>query len=501
LTPTELNEINLVEIPAHQIFEELGYEVQNAPDFNPGKENEERKSLSEVLLKQRLRRNLEEKICPGLPSEAYEIAIGALEGLNSPNIIENNRKFHELILSGYKVKVTDDKGKTETKLVKFIDFDNPENNNFLAARQFIVNQHERKRADHVVFVNGIPLVILEYKDPTNTSATITTAYHQLGETDYQRYIPKLFHYNGFLVISDKTLAKYGTLNANLEFFSEWKDPLEKEKKVPNQLDVLQRGLFEKSTLLNMIKNFIEFEDDGKQIIKKIARQHQYEAVNTIIDEAKKVILKKDENRIGVVWHTTGSGKSLTMIFAVQMLSQLPEFENPTFVIITDRRDLDEQLNNFFTLSGFPYPRAPTSVLEAEGIDDLREKLKTPAGKIIFTTIQKFQITKEEKDGKIKYPKISDRRNIIIIADEAHRSQYKKMAINLQVALPNALRMGFTGTPIELEDRSTTDVFGRVISTYKIPDAVRDKTTVEIVSEGRLVQLHLFTRSWVAFLFL
>jgi len=176
-----------------------------------------------------------------------------------------------------------------------------------------------------------------------------------------------------------------------------------------------------------------------------------------------------------------------------MLSQLPEFENPTFVIITDRRDLDEQLNNFFTLSGFPYPRAPTSVIEAEGIDDLREQLKTPAGKIIFTTIQKFQVTKEEKAGKVKYPKISDRRNIIIIADEAHRSQYKKMAINLQVALPNALRIGFTGTPIELEDRSTTDVFGSVISTYKIPEAVRDKTTVEIVSEGRLVQLHLLNK--------
>ena len=182
-----------------------------------------------------------------------------------------------------------------------------------------------------------------------------------------------------------------------------------------------------------------------------------------------------------------------MIFAVQTLSKLPEFENPTFVIITDRRDLDEQLAGFFTTSGFPYPRAPTSILEAEGIDDLREKLETPVGKIIFTTIQKFQVTKEEKEDRIKYPKISDRRNIIIIADEAHRSQYKKMAQNLQIALPNALRMGFTGTPIEMEDRSTTDVFGPVISAYKIPDAVRDRTTVEIAYEGRLIQLHLLNQ--------
>ena len=493
MTPTELNEINLVEIPAHQIFEEMGYEIQNGSDYNPNTENEERSSLSEVILKKRLRRNLEEKISPGLPAEAYDIAIGALEGLSSPDLIENNRKFHDLMLSGIKVNITGKHGKPDTKIVKFIDFDNPENNNFLAVRQFMIKQHESKRADHVVFVNGIPLVILEYKDPTNQSATILSAYHQLGESDYQRYIPKLFHYNAFMVISDRTLARFGTLGSNFEYFFEWKDPKDKNKKITNQLDVLQKGLFEKSTLLNMIQNFLEFEDDGKKIIKKIARQHQYEAVNIIVEKTKQVLPKKDENRIGTIFHTTGSGKSLTMIFYVQMLSQVPELENPTFVIITDRRDLDEQLGNFFSLAGFPYPRAPTSVLEAEGIEDLREKLTTPAGKIIFTTIQKFQTTEEEKAGKVRYPKISDRRNIIIIADEAHRSQYKRMAQNLQIALPNALRIGFTGTPIEKEDRSTTDVFGPVISDYRIPDAVRDKTTVELVTEGRLVQLHLLNR--------
>ena len=493
MTPTELNEINLVEIPAHQIFEELEYETQYGPDYNPNTENEERSSLSEVILKKRLRRNLEEKISPGLPAAAYDIAIGALEGLSSPDLIENNRKFHDLMLSGIKVNITGKDGKPDIKIVKFIDFDNPENNNFLAVRQFMIKQHESKRADHVVFVNGIPLVILEYKDPTNQSATILSAYHQLGESDYQRYIPKLFHYNAFMVISDRTLARFGTLGSNFEYFFEWKDPKDKNKKITNQLDVLQKGLFEKSTLLNMIQNFIEFEDDGTKIIKKIARQHQFEAVNTIVEKTKQVLPKKDENRIGTIFHTTGSGKSLTMIFYVQMLSQVPELENPTFVIITDRRDLDEQLGNFFSLAGFPYPRAPTSVLEAEGIEDLREKLKTPVGKIIFTTIQKFQTTEEEKAGRVKYPQISDRRNIVIIADEAHRSQYKRMAQNLQIALPNALRIGFTGTPIELEDRSTTDVFGPVISSYKIPDAVRDKTTVEIAYDGRLVNLHLLNR--------
>ncbi len=303
----------------------------------------------------------------------------------------------------------------------------------------------------------------------------------------------MFYYNAFLVVSDKTSAKYGAFNSNYEYFFEWKNPKDKDKKITAQLDVLQRHLFEKSTLINMIHNFIEFEDDGTKIIKKIARQHQFEAVNMLVDKTKQVFSQKDENRIGVVWHTTGSGKSLSMIFYVQMLSYVKELENPTFIILTDRRDLDEQLSGFFELAGFPYPRAPTSVLEADSIEDLREKLETPAGKIIFTTIQKFQTTEEEKEGRIKYPKISDRRNIIIIADEAHRSQYKKMAQNLQRALPNALKVGFTGTPIELEDRSTTDVFGPVITKYKIPDSVRDKTTVEITYEGRRVELHLLNK--------
>ncbi|MDE1818365.1 MAG: type I restriction endonuclease subunit R [Thaumarchaeota archaeon] len=484
----KLDEKNLVELPAEKIFQELGYEALYGPDLHPGTENKERETFHEVLFKKRLKKKLQD-LNPGLDSQTYDIAISKIEGLGSPDLSENNRAFHQMILAGVKVPITTKEGKPDMAALKLFDFDNPENNEFLAVRQFWVEQHEKRRADHVVFVNGIPLVILEYKDPTNKSATLQTAYNQLGETDYQRYIPRLFYYNTFLVVSDRTDAKYGTFTSPFERFSEWKESDLEHKK----LDGLLQGMFEKQTLLNIIQNFIEFENDGTKTIKKIAQQHQYNAVMTLIQKTKETIKKKDENRIGVVWHTTGSGKSLTMIFYVQMLSQIPELQNPTFVILTDRNDLDEQINDFFEVAGFPYPRAPTALQEASGIMDLREKLAVPSGKIIFTTIQKFQVTEEEREGRVHYPRISDRRNIIILADEAHRSQYKKMARNLQTALPNALRVGFTGTPIDLEDRSTTDVFGEVISSYKIPDAVRDNATVQIVYEGRRVDLHLLNK--------
>jgi len=491
MTPSELNEEQLVEKPAERTFQELEYKTIYGPEIHPGMENQERESLYDILLKDRLRTKLVE-LNPDLPENVYDIAIKQIEGLSQPSLIKNNQEFHQMLLAGIKVPYQKD-GKTQYFAVKLIDFNNPENNEFLAVRQFHLRQHEYRKIDHAVFINGIPLILLEYKDPTNKNATIVDAFHQLGVTEYQRDIPKIFHYNVFLVISDRTYAKYGTLTSPFERFSDWNNPEHPDREVENRLEMMQKLMFEKSTLLNIIKNFLEYESDGKTTIKKIAQQHQYLAVNTIVEKTREVFSTDGENRIGVVWHTTGSGKSLTMILYVNMLSQLPEFENPTFIIITDRKDLDEQLNYFFEISGFPYPRPPTSILEAESIPDLREKLQTPAGKIIFTTIQKFQITKEEKEGKVKYPKISDRKNIIIIADEAHRSQYKKMAINLQKALPNALKVGFTGTPIELADRSISQVFGETISSYKIPDAVRDRATVEISCYSRQVNLHLLNK--------
>jgi len=486
MTPSEMNEIELVELPAHQVFAELGYQTLEGTDVNS-----ERNSYNDVILESRLGTKIRE-FNPDLPETVYDVAISHIKSLSNPTIIQNNREFHEMLLSGVKVPYQHE-GQTKYYAIKLVDFENPENNDFAAVRQLIVLQHKQKRLDHTIFVNGLPLVLLEYKDPTNTSADIVTAYNQLGETNYQRHIPRIFNYNAFLIISDRTYARYGTMTASFERFSDWNDPEDPDKTVANRLDLMQRLMLNKETLLEIIQNYLEYESDGKKTIKKIAQQHQFLGVKKAVVKTLDVLSKKDENRIGVIWHTTGSGKSLTMILYANLVSQLKELENPTFVILTDRKDLDEQLNNFFEVAGFPYPKPKTAILEADSIVDLREKLAVPAGKIIFTTIQKFQQTEDERDGMAKYPLISERRNIIIIADEAHRSQYKKMAQNLQRALPNALKIGFTGTPIEKEDKSTTQVFGDVIASYKISDAVRDRATVEITCQSRLVQLHLLNK--------
>ena len=486
MTPSELNEIELVELPAHNIFSELGYETLEGTDLN-----DERKNYNDVILVDRLGTKIRQ-LNPDLPEIVYETAINQVKSLTNPTTIENNREFHQMLLAGVKVPYQSE-GQTKYYAIKIIDFENSENNDFLAVRQLIIEQHAQRRTDHILFVNGLPLVLLEYKDPTNQSADIVQAYKQLGITNYQKFIPRLFNYVSFLVISDKTYARYGTMTAPFERFADWNDPEDPDKTVANRLEMMQRLLLNKETLLDIIQNFTEYESDGKKTIKKIAQQHQYLGVKAAVKRTLDVYPLKDDNRIGVIWHTTGSGKSLTMILFTNIVSQIKQLENPTFVILTDRKDLDEQLGDFFEVAGFPYPKPKTAILEADSITDLREKLAVPAGKIIFTTIQKFQTTPDEKEGMAKYPLISDRRNIIIIADEAHRSQYKTMAQNLQRALPNALKIGFTGTPIEKEDKSTTHVFGEVLSAYKISDAVRDRATVEITCQSRLVQLHLLNK--------
>ena len=486
MTPSEMNEVELVEIPARRVFEELGYQTLDGTDVNS-----ERDSYNDVILHARLKRKIQD-LNPNLSEIVYDTAISQVRSLSNPTTIENNREFHQMLLAGVMVPYQDN-NQTRYHAIRLVDFENPQNNEFAAIRQFIVLQHKQRRLDHVIFVNGLPLVILEYKDPTNMSADIVAAYNQLGTTEYQRYIPRIFNYNAFLIISDKTYARYGTMTAPFERFSDWNDPEDPDRTVANRLDMMQRLMLNKETLLDIIQNYLEYESDGRKTIKKIAQQHQYLGVKKAVAKTLDVYSQKDENRIGVIWHTTGSGKSLTMILYANMVSQIKQLENPTFVILTDRKDLDEQLNGFFEVAGFPYPRPKTAILEAESIMDLREKLAVPAGKIIFTTIQKFQVTQDERDGMARYPLISDRRNIIIIADEAHRSQYKKMAQNLQKALPNAMKIGFTGTPIEKEDKSTTQVFGDVLASYKISDAVRDGATVEITCQSRLVRLHLLNK--------
>lgn len=486
MTPSEMNELELVELPAHQIFKELGYETLMGTDINL-----ERESYKDVILTSRLNKKIRE-LNPDLPEIIYETTINRVKSLSNPTLIENNREFQQMLLAGVNVSCQHE-GQTKHYAIKLVDFENIQNNNFVAVRQLIVRQYKERRLDHTIFVNGLPLVILEYKDPTNQSVNISTAYDQLGDKDYRQIIPKIFNYNAFLIISDRILARYGTITSPFERFADWNDPEDSDKIVAKRLDMMQRLMLNKETLLDIIQNYLEYESDGKKIIKKIAQQHQYLGVKEAIKQTLNVFSQKVENRIGVIWHTTGSGKSLTMIFYVNLISQIKELENPTFVILTDRNNLDEQLNLFFEIAGLPYPKPRTAILEADSIVDLREKLAVQSGKIIFTTIQKFQQTQDERDDMTKYPLISERRNIIIIVDEAHRSQYKKMAQNLQRALPNALKIGFTGTPIETEAKSTAQVFGDIITSYKISDAVRDRATVEITYQSRQVQLHLLNK--------
>ncbi len=487
MTPSEMNEIELVELPAHQVFAELGYETMEGKDLHS-----ERDNYNDVILVPRLDKKIRE-LNPNLPDIVYRTAINQIKSISNPTSIENNREFHEMLLAGVKVPYQDN-GQTKFYAIKIIDLENPENNNFAAVRQLIVVQHKEKRLDHVIFINGLPLIILEYKDPTNPSVGIADAYKQLGTRNYQKYIPRIFNYNTFLIISNRIHARYGTMTAPFERFSDWNDPEDPDKTIANRLDLMQRELLNKKTLLELIENYLEYESDGKTTIKKIAQQHQYDGVKIAVAKTLEIFPKKDENRIGIIWHTTGSGKSLTMILYANLLSQIEQLENPTFIILTDRKDLDEQLNTFFTVAGFPYPKPETAIQEAESIIDLREKLTVKSGKIIFTTIQKFQRTQDEQDGKAKYPLISERRNIIIIADEAHRSQYEKMATNLMRAIPNAMKIGFTGTPIETDNHSITQVFGDIIHSYKIADAVRDRATVEITCDSRLVELHLSNKN-------
>lgn len=489
---------NWVEEAAHKIFDDLGYDTQWGPDHFPNSMEPERQLLSEVILEKRLRENLV-VINPGLPNDAYEIAIEALYGISSNDSMVSNRKFHDLLLNGVTIKIPDKSGKPQPIHIDFVKWEEPTKNNFLATRQFTIKQFEERRPDHVIFLNGIPVVVLEYKNPFDPSATIQEAYDQLGETNYQKYIPKLFHYNTFNVISDRKHVKYGTFQSTPEFFFTWydkDDPGPEEDPHRFRLDQFIEDVFPKDKLLNIIEHFIEYEDNGKKIIKKIGRKHQIEGVNALVEKAKKIYSDPEENRLGVVFHGTGSGKSMSMIFFTEMLSKVEELDNPTFVIITDRNDLDEQISDFFEVAGFPYPKPSgegKTIQEAQHIDDLRTKLQIPAGNIIFTTIQKFQVTKEEKEGKAKYPVLSERKNIVIIADEAHRSQYQKMAQNLKRALPNALRVGFTATPIDLEDRSTVDEFGEPISTYTQSQSVKDGTTVAIKYEGRLLHQHILNK--------
>ncbi|MHA1827345.1 MAG: type I restriction endonuclease subunit R, partial [Candidatus Heimdallarchaeaceae archaeon] len=482
-----------IEQAALEILRELGYTILHGPDIAPDGISPERERWDEVILKNRLRKAIE-RINPNVPKEVQEEALKKILRTNSPNLIKNNETFHNYLVNGITVECRVN-GKIDYFTVKIID-DNPHNNEFLAINQFtIIQNNKNRRPDIILFVNGIPLVVIELKNPIDENATIDAAYNQLQT--YKDEISNIFTYNEILIISDGTEALAGTITSQREWFLAWKSVDGKNIALNNvpQMQVLFQGMLTKERLVDIIKNFIVFFKTKSKTKKIIAGYHQYFATNKAIQTTIKAT--KTNRKAGVVWHTQGSGKSLTMCFYTGKLVRNKELKNPTIVVITDRNDLDDQLFNTFSSCSDLLRQNP---IQAKDRDDLKEKLKVASGGIIFTTIQKF--SNEEK--KPTYDLLSTRDNIVVIADEAHRSQYgfkakiskKDASISygfakyLRDALPNASFIGFTGTPIEFEDKNTRAIFGDYIDIYDIEQAVEDKRTVPIYYESRLVKLDI-----------
>lgn len=486
----------VIELLQNQGFEYLAPEEQEL----------ERPNLNEVVLKKRLKRAIDE-LNPDISEEAKEQALRQVLNLPSQNLIDNNEAFHRMLTEGIEVEVMGAEGIKGDK-VWLVDFENPENNEFLACNQFtVVENNTNKRPDVVLFVNGIPLVVLELKNPTDENATVQKAFTQLQ--NYKNAIPSLFYYNAALVASDGLDAKAGTISSDISRFMAWKsrDGFKEDKATTPQIETLIRGMLNKQVLLDLIRHFIVFEKSKKEdiktglssviTIKKIAAYHQYFAVNKAIEETLRATSEHGNGKAGVVWHTQGSGKSLSMVFyAGKSVLQL---DNPTIVVMTDRNDLDDQLFDTFANCKQLLRQDPT---QAQNREDLKNLLKVAGGGIVFTTIQKFF----PENGSANFDLLSERKNIIVIADEAHRSQYGfgaktsekdgeiftryGFAKYLRDALPHASFIGFTGTPIEKEDASTPAVFGNYVDVYDIAQAVEDGSTVRIYYESRLVKVHL-----------
>lgn len=475
-----------VEDVAIEYFQELGYQYRNGGDIAPDMPQAERTSYKECHLPQRLLSTLS-ALNPTIPQDALEDAAKKLTRTVSPSLIGQNHAIHQMLLEG--VDVSYRKGdRIINGKAQVIDFEHPDNNDWLVVNQFtIIENNNNRRPDLLIFLNGLPVSIFELKNPAVEKADVWTAFNQIQT--YKDQIPSLFGYNVLVGISDGISARLGSLTSDRERFNVWKT-IEGEKLAPStmpQIEVLIRGVFDKQRFLDLIRYFTIFELDTKgSWYKKIAGYHQYHAVNTAVQATIKASRPLGDKRIGVVWHTTGSGKSLSMVcFAGKIILNLA-MENPTVVIITDRNDLDNQLFETFCNCSELVRQTP---VQAESRDHLQELLRVASGGVVFTTVQKFM--PDERFGL--YPILSDRRNIVVIADEAHRSQYDFIdgfARHLHDALPNASFIGFTGTPIEETDRNTRAVFGEYISVYDIQRAVDDGATVPIYYESRLAKLAL-----------
>lgn len=492
---------SVVEQAALAWLESTGWQVVNGAEIAPGEPDAERDNYGQVALERRLRDALARNN-PKLPSEALEDALRKLLRPEGVELILQNRALHRLMVDGVTVEYRDVDGAIRGAQASVINFDRPEANDWLAVNQFSVaeNKHAR-RPDVVLFVNGLPLGVIELKNAAGQNATIWSAFQQLQT--YQAEVPSLFATNALLVASDGVEARVGAVGAGREWFKPWRTIAGEalaDTHLP-ELQVVIEGLCDKQRFLNLIRDFIVFEDDGGRVIKKMAGYHQFHAVQAAVGETLRAAEmvravsgedsgrrggKPGDRRVGVVWHTQGSGKSLTMAFYAGRIIREPAMENPTVVVLTDRNDLDDQLFGTFSRCAGLLRQPPS---QADSRANLRDLLAVEAGGVVFTTIHKF--FPEEKGDR--HPTLSERRNIVVIADEAHRSQYDFIdgyARHMRDALPHASFIGFTGTPIELQDASTRAVFGDYISIYDIQRAVQDGATVPIYYESRLAKLVL-----------
>ncbi len=505
---------SVVEQAALAWLEATGWKVAHGPELAPDVAAAERADYGEVVLAQRLRDALA-RLNPELPAEALEDAFRRLTRPEGADLVQRNRALHRLLVDGVTVEYRDAEGAIRGAQAGVIDFDDPASNDWLAVSQFTVVEGKRsRRPDVVLFVNGLPLAILELKNAANEDATIWTAFQQLQT--YKEEVPALFATNAVLVVSDGVEARAGTLTAGREWFKPWRTisgEVLADAHAP-ELQVVIEGLLDPRRFLDLVRDFIVFEDDGGgRIEKKMAGYHQFHAVRVAVDETLRAAElaraqevaepfdryeagarpggKPGDRRVGVVWHTQGSGKSLTMAFCAGRIIREPAMENPTVVVLTDRNDLDGQLFGTFSRCRELLRQPP---VQAESRAHLRELLSVASGGVVFTTIQKFFPPSLEDGSKgDRHPVLSPRRNLVVIADEAHRSQYDFIdgfARHMRDALPHASFIGFTGTPIELQDANTRAVFGDYISVYDIQRAVEDGATVPIYYESRLAKLAL-----------
>lgn len=521
---SKLTESTIEEL-AITLLEGQGYKYIYAPDIAPDGNKPERRDYGEVLLTDRLEQAVR-RVNPKLPLAVLQTALKDVQRINSPDLLANNETFHRLLTEGVKVSIQKD-GQERGEIVWLIDFANPDNNEFVVANQFtVIENHQNKRPDLVLFVNGIPLVVIELKNAADENATIKSAWRQV-ET-YKKTIPSLFTTNAFAVVSDGLEAKAGSLSAGFSRFMTWKSSDGKTEASPlvSQMETLIKGMLNKATLLDLVRHFIVFEKSKKEdpktgiisisTVKKLAAYHQYYAVNAAVSSTLRAADMGDgqeggkatsqqprgDRKAGVVWHTQGSGKSLSMVFYTGKI--VLAMDNPTVLVITDRNDLDDQLFDTFAASKQLLRQEP---IQADSRSTLKDLLRVASGGVVFSTIQKFQ----PDNGNI-YEELSDRRNIVVIADEAHRTQYgfeaktidvknaqgekvgKKVVYGfakyLRDALPNATYLGFTGTPIEKTDVNTPAVFGNYVDIYDIAQAVEDGATVRIYYESRLAKVGL-----------